>query len=97
MTRALLTAALALASATAWSQTQHQLDAQGTQIEVRESYRSDSSGTAFSVETNVQRADGSGKHIGQEETIKLAPAPPVQLTLPPAGSTTTTTTTINRQ
>ena len=96
MTRTLLTAALVLASATAWAQTQQQLDAQGTQIDVRESYRSDSSGTASSVETNVQRADGSGKHIGQEVTVKVAPVPPVQLTPPPASSTTTTTT-INRQ
>jgi hypothetical protein len=96
MTRPLLTAALVLASATAWAQTQQQLDAQGTQIEVRESYRSDSSGAASSVETNIQRSDGSGKHIGQEETMKVAPAPPVQLA-PPAASSTTTTTTINRQ
>lgn len=95
MTRTVLSAALVLASATAWAQTQQQLDAQGTQIEVRESYRSDSSGAASSVETNVQRADGSGKRIGQEEKVTVSPAPPVQLT-PPSGSTTTTTT-INRQ
>jgi hypothetical protein len=94
--KTLFGAALVLASATAWAQTQQQLDAQGTQIEVRESYRSDSSGAASSVETNVKRADGSGKHIGQEDKVTVSPAPPVQLT-PPAGSTTTTTTTINRQ
>jgi len=96
MSRTLITAALMLATATASAQTQQQLDAQGTQIEVRESYRSDTTGAATSVETNIRRADGSGKHLGQEDKVTVAPSPPVQLA-PPSSSTTTTTTTINRQ
>jgi hypothetical protein len=86
----LLLAAPALAQVTA--KTQQELDAQGTQIQVHESYRSDSTGASTSVGTEIQRADGSGKAIGEERKITVTPLPP-----PAESSTTTTTTTIGRQ
>jgi hypothetical protein len=85
----LLLATPALAQVT--GKTQQELDAQGTQIKVHESYRTDGTGASTAVGTEIQRADGSGKAIGEERKITVTPLPP------PAESTTTTTTTINRQ
>jgi hypothetical protein len=81
------------AAAQVTEKTQQQLDAQGTQIQVHQSYRSDSTGTSSTLGTEIHRADGSGKAMSEEQRITVAPLPP----LPESSSTTTTTTTINRQ
>jgi len=90
-------ACLLLLSSTAAAQggsTQQARDAQGTKIELHQTYRSDSSGTASGVATRIQRSDGTGALIGREQSNAapaLSPAPAASS--PAIGPSTTTTTT----